>query len=416
MYTAFAIHFPGPTPHVKVMYPITINTNPGIAAREVTRMAKGVRAVLAGDAAAGVLDHPDDVCLTPDGLPTRRQGIWPTAGPEVAARRFDAWLKHFAAAGGEIDLLVLDAEDDYAIWNMPPERLVAITQDPRFAALGRVLGFNDARQAMPHRATRAGEPARWNAVMSGIVAAARRKAVYEPLRKNFPKAVMCNFNDVVIDEAHIAMGVQGQPWYALGGPSGTHQSPALFGGAAPRQIAADWSRPYLQMIYATNFVRSLARSSEVPQLPWVPFKAMAPGNGREAGFGGGDMYEEAVAHILLSGGTDNLLFYNPAPPADLPPGVRLPRFATTADADALNALLADMQKQAGGKRIVAPVVVDPIRYETKFVLSAARLEDGSTLCRITFAENEGVAQLRIGGHLVRVDRPVGKMGVWMRIP
>jgi len=415
-YTAFAINFPGPTPHVKVMYPVTIHTNPGIAAREIMRMGKGVRVVLAGDAAAGVLDHPDDVCLTPDRQPTEFQSVWPAAGPEVAARRFDAWLSHFAKAGGDVDLLVLDAEDDYAIWNMPQERLAAITHDPRFGELSKKLGFADARQAMPHRATKAGEPIRWNAVMSGIVAAARRRAVFDPLARHFPNAAMCNFNDVVIAEAHTAMGVQGQPWYTIGGVTGTHQSPALFGGAALRQIEADWSRPYLQLVYAVNFVRSLSRSGTTPQLPWVAFKSMAPGNGRDAGFGGGDMYEEAVWHILLSGGTDNLLYFNPVQPPDVPPGVKLPHFATAADADALNALLSAMQKQAGEQRIAAPVTVDPVRYDAPFLLSAARLQDGSTLCRVTFAENTGAASIRVGGEVVRLERPNGKLGVWLRIP
>ena len=415
-YTALALNFPGPLPNVKGMYPIAVaggvNTNPGIAAKEIMRLAPGVRVVLATDATLGVLDHPDDVCLTPEGQPTTMQGIWPTAGPLAAAARFEGWLKQFAAAGGSIDLLVLSAEDDYAIWNMAEDRLTAITQDPRFPKVAKALGITDARQAMPHRATKAGEPARWNALMSGVVSAARRKAILEPLHKHFPNAAMCNFNDLRIDEANMAMGVQGQPWYTVGGIAGTHQSPALFGGAAPRQIEANWSRPYLQMIYAVNFVRCLSRSSDIPQLPWVPFKALTAGGG----FGGGDMYEETVAHIMLSGGTNNVLYFNPTPPKDIPPGAKVPRFATPADAEAINSILREIRREAGGKRIVAPVAMDAARYDARFVISAARLEDGSTLCRITFAETEGTAQIRVGGEVVKVDRPLGRAGVWLRIP
>lgn len=415
-YTAFALNYPGALPNVKGMYPIAVagslNTNPGIAAKEITRMAPGVRVMLATDVALGVLDHPDDVCYSRNGQPTTQQGIWPTAGIRVAAGRFDDWLGQFAAAGGAVDMVVVSAEDDYAIWNMSEDRLAAITDDRRFTELAPLLGFNDARQAMQQRNPRHGEPARWNAVMSGVVAAARRKAVLEPLRKHFPKAAMCNFNDLRISQEHIAMGVFGQPWYTIGGPAGTHQSPALFGGAAPRQIDADWSRPFLQVLYAVNFVRCLSRSSDVPQLPWVPFKGLNVGGG----YGGGDMFEEVVAHLMLSGGTTNLLYFNPAPPKDIPPGAKVPKFATQADAEAMNSVLREIRREAGGKRIVAPVSIEPVRYDARFVLSAARLEDGSTLCRVTFAETEGVAQLRIGGEVIRVERPLGRNGVWMRIP
>ncbi len=348
--------------------------------------------------------------------PPACSSIRTTSGPLEAAARWDTWLKQFAAAGGSIDLLVLSDEEDLAIWNLPEERLAAITADPRFPPVAKALGFADARQAMPHRMTKAQEPARWNALMSGVVAAARRKAVFEPLRKHFPDAAMCNFNDVLASEDHPAMGVQGQFWYTIGGIAGTHQSPALFGGAAPRQIEEDWSRPYLQMIFAVNVVRSLARSSTTPQLPWVPFKGLVAGGGKAGGFGGGDIYDETVFHLLLSGGTDNLLYYNPPPPRDIPPGVKVPRFATPADAEALNTILSDVRRQAGGKRIVAPVSIEPVRFDARFVVSAARLEDGSTLCRITFAEQEGVAQIRVAAQVVKVDRPIGRTGVWLRIP
>ncbi len=341
-YTAFSIAFPGPTPQVKVMYPLYIATNPGIAAKEISRMREGARVVMANDAATGILDHPDDVCIAADGTRTEIPGIWPTHGPDIAAKRLDAWLTRFAQAGGTIDLLVLGFEESLAIWNMPENRLAAITADKRFAALKKQLGIEDARQAMPHRATKAAEHLRWNAVMSGIVSDAVRRAVAEPLHKHFPKAAICNFNDLRLSEEHAAVDVSGWPVFTVDGPAGTHQSPVYFGGASLRAIPVDWRRPYVQLIYATNFARCLSRSSAVPQLPWVPFKGLMPAGGRQAGFGGGDMYEEMVFHVLLSGGTDNLIFYNPLPPADLPPGAKAAGVPTPADAAALNTLLADM--------------------------------------------------------------------------
>ncbi len=60
--------------------------------------------------------------------------------------------------------------------------------------------------------------------------------------------------------------------------------------------------------------------------------------------------------------------------------------------------------------------VEPVRYDAKFVLSAARLSDGSTLCRITFAETEGVADIRVGGNVVRVNRPLNRNGAWLKSP
>lgn len=417
-YTAFAWHFPGPRPRVKPLYWVGRAVPPGVAAQTTRRMDAGARVLLMIDLVADLLQHPDDVCLTPDGKPTRERGVWPDRGVRAVAGRIDAYLGGVAAGGGAVDMLVLDFEDGYSMWlgSMTDARLAAIGADPRFPALAGRLGFADARLAAFDRSGPAGEYVRWNAVGYDLVAAALNRAVFGPLRRHFPDAGMCNFAAAALAREHVVPDVNGHMQHTVGDPPGTHQSPVVYGGWTPgRPVPADWTRPYLHVVYAANLVRGSSRSSRMPQLPWVGFKGWRGDDvNRPIAWGRTDYWDEGAFHVMLSGGTDNLLYFNPK---DLRqrPGDPTSGAAQPADDDAMEAVLADAERQAGGHRIVAPLSTAPVAWDAPFVVSSARLADGSTLARVTFSERAVSADLTVGGRAVRVHRPAGKVGAWLRV-
>jgi hypothetical protein len=229
------------------LYWVGRNVPAGVAARTTARMSPGTRVLILLDLVGDVLQHPSDVCLTADGQRTRDQGVWPAHGTREVAGRVDAYFGGIAAAGGAVDMVVLDLEDGYSSWGwaMTEARLAAVGADPRFPELAERLGFADARLALPDRG-RAGEHLRWNAVMAAVVSTALDRAAYDPLRRHFPRAGMCNFDNVAMARERVVPDLNGHPQYTLGDPPGTHQSPAYYGLWSPPTVAADWRRPFVR--------------------------------------------------------------------------------------------------------------------------------------------------------------------------
>lgn len=418
-FTAFSWSFAGPRPHVKPVYWLGVNTVPGVAALATKRMDDGARVVLTTDYTPPLLRHPNDVCLTRDGEPTAVPGVWPEHGPREIARHFDAFLTAFAAAGGRIDFLALDREEGFSTWVMSEAAVDAIRQDPRSAALADRLGFEDFRLGLFKFRTEKQEYLQWNAVMNRVVEDATDRAMLEPLRRHFPRAGMSNFDGVAMDKAEVTPEANGHLQYRIGEPTGTHQSPVVYGAAFPKAaVEADWNRPFMQVVFAANLVRACARSSPRPIVPWVAYKSFwrADAGGRTTVWGNTEWWDEGVYHALLGGGTDNLLFWNPITPKRTPFDPPPPNSSTPADADAIEAVLADFERQARGQRPVATAIPERVAWDAGFVLSAARLTDGSALGRVTFAEDVEQAVFRWGDRTMTVDRPAGRRGAWVRLP
>jgi hypothetical protein len=419
-YTAFSWSFAGPRDKVKPMYWIQRATPPGVAAQATARMAAGSRVVLTVDFGRELLVHPGDACMTPDGKPAGHQGVWPVHGARAAAEEFDNYLRHFAAAGGQIDMLVLDYEGNNSCWWMTAARLEAIGADPRFKQLVPALGFADPLKALPQNSTARGEYLRWNAVMDRLVMDAMEQALLAPLRRHFPRAGLSNFDGQALPPENVIPELNGHMQYRLGDPVGTHQSPAVYGGilASAAVPTVDWTRPFVQVVYAANLVRTAVRSSPRPVMPWVAHRGFhrPGGKARPSVWGGTDYWQEGMYHALLSGGTTNLLYWNP--PSRLPPPHNQSdtENAVPADDDATEAVMAEVERAAGGQLIVAAVATDQSPWDPPFIASAARLADGATLARVTFAEKTTEASITVGGRQVRVAKPPGKLGAWVRMP
>ncbi|MDB5296325.1 MAG: hypothetical protein JWO31_2308, partial [Phycisphaerales bacterium] len=416
-FTAFAWHPPGPRPHVKPLFWVG-NGQPAWAAAQTSKhMEDGTRVMLTTALVGDLLRNPEDLCRGPDGRPGTEMGVWPAAGTAAVAARVDAYFAAMAAAGGRVDHLALDFEDGYSNWGMTEARLAAIGADPRFPALAARLGFADPTKALLQRSGPGGEYLRWNAVTDRTVAAALNAAVTEPVRRHFPAAGVSNFGGAAMAPAHVLPDLNGHRQYTLGDPAGTHQAPAAYGEWAPANLPGDWSRPFMTVVYAANVARVGVLSGGQPVLPWVGFKSWTVDGPHRVTWGRTPYWEEGVVHTLLGGGADNLLFFNPADKLVRPPDDPTQGGARPADNDALEALMADLERQAGGHRVVAPLpAAAPVAWDASFVVSSARLADGSTLSRVTFAERAGHADLRVGDQTVRVQRPAGQVGAWVRVP
>lgn len=418
-FTVFTWDFAGiGRQHLRPLYWVGRGTAPAFAGITTSRMPAGERALITTDFGQKILEHPGDVCVKPDGTPTKVQGIWPDRGVRAASEQFDAFLETFSKAGGQVDLLVLDQEGGYSNWVMNEERLAAIGADPRYPAVAERTGLPDARAALFERRTERKEYLRWNAVMDEVVNQAIDRAMFEPLRRHFPRAGMSNFGAVAMPQWDVVPDGNGHYQYTLGEPAGTFQSPAFYGGAAPATvIQANWDRPFIQLLYAANGARAAARASRRPIVPWFGFKNFvqaAPG--RLTYLGNTRYWEEVVYHSMLAGGSTNALFWNPRPNGPSPVLNPPPNSALPQDNDAMEAAMAELSARAGGRPFAGPATVEPVAYDVTFLATAAILADGSTLVRVTFGDKGTEAAFEVAGKPVKVARPKDEIGVWVRVP
>lgn len=414
-FTAFAWEFPGQYRHVKAMYYISNQTPPGVAAQTTKRMLDGTRVILFRDWTSALLTHPNDKCLTADGKLTKAVSVWPEFGPRAIADQLDDYLQAFQQAGGQIDFVVLDAEDNFSCWVMTDEWLDAIAADPRAPRLIAKLGFSELHNSLLIR-SKHGEYLRWNAVLGRVVEDALELAILQPLRRHFPRAGMSNFSGVAMTPQDVVPDVNGHLQYWIGDPPGTHQSPYHYGGAFPPRIKADWNRPFMQVLYAANLVRCGDRNSAHQMIPWIGFKSWKADGDRPTVWGNTPYWEEGAWHMMLSGGTSNLLFFNPKSrtPASTQPAAD--GGAILRDNDAMEQAMADMEQAAKGSPIVAPLTIEPIAWDAGTIVSAARLADGAALARVTFSERATSISFKLDGKDVTVQRPPNQVGTWVRVP
>jgi hypothetical protein len=413
-FTAFSWHFPGHgLPHIKPMLVMPPNGNFRLVGLAARRLEPGTRVVLNTHTMSDLIDHPRDVCRDRAGNPTTQMGVWPEFGTELVRDRWQWQLQEIAAAGGEIDHVVVDYENGYSCWVMSEARLQAIGADPRWPDLARELGFADPLLALFER-RRDGSYLRWNAVTHRTIAQSLERSMFTPLRRQFGKAGMSCYG-FVARHAHDALfDINGHPSYSFDEVPGSHQSPALYGFAPSfPNVPADFSKPFAILLYSTNDLRNCLRASNRPILPWVAFRSSMEMPGRPSPLNGTDWWQEHTYHVALNAGTDNLLFFNPGRNGLGPPSQSYTR---SSDNEAMNDVMAELQKQAGGKRFVRSAFSGAVPWDVKVLLSAVLLEDGSTLARVSFSDGVDSAEVTVAGVPLKLTRPPGKLGTWVMIP
>jgi hypothetical protein len=343
---------------------------------------------------------------------SKTMGVWPVRGSQEVGKRIGDFLERFQQAGGQMDHLVLDFEESYSCWGMDEQRLSAIAADPRAPALIEKLGFKDLTNALFTKSPN-GEFVVWEAVAARIVSDAIDDALFHPLRRHFPSAGMSNFAAVAVSKHDTIPDIAGHPQYFIGDPIGSHQAPCLYGGATPANIKADWTRPFMQVLYSTNLVRCASRSSAHPIIPWFCFKSLRLNANCPTIWGETPYWDEAVFHAMLSAGTNNVFFFNP--PNKSAVTTQPAHGALERDNETMESVMAEVERAARGSPIVAALAVEPVNWTASSVISAARLADGSTLVRVTFSEHAAEAEFKLGGKEMKVERHPGRTGAWVRM-
>ena len=416
-FTAFSWHPTAPLAHIRPMVWFHHGAPLGEQAKRSKLIEPGCRVFLNLVYPLPILNDPRDVLTDAAGKTIHTTSIWPDHAVAKTRARWTDAINWFADAGGEIDLMVLDFEGNYSCWALDEGYMKILPQDPRWPDLARQVGVDDPMLCMFGH-SRNGEYLRWNAVMGHRIDGFLDDAIFAPMRKRFARAGMLNFGTYNQTVKNAVPDLNGHFQYTLGDPCGTHQSPAEYGGAAPHglhKVVADFDRPFMQVVYAANFIRGCARSSAMPMVPWVAFRSWRTLNGRPMVWGNTDYWQEGMYHIMLSGGTSNLIYWNPTDIVQIIDDKKVTG-RDLKDDGYLEAVMADIQKAAGDQQIVAPATLAATPWDAKFVISAAKLADGSVLARVTFAEDQDAAGLKVGDKVLRVERPAGKLGAWVRLP
>lgn len=387
---------------------------PGAIGVEARQLPPGRRVLFSWDLTNALLEDPRDRCLQADLRLSEHQGVWPDWGVASVQRRYAAFWTQFQRAGGHCDMLVLDYEAGWSAWVMTPERLAAIRGDPRFPLLGKRLGFDDIeRKALWEHSRATGEYLKWNSVTGSMLNEAINRAVWDPLRQAFPKALLSNYDSLILDRPHVVPDPRGHLQYKEGPCVGNCQSPSIYGEVPSVSVGrppADWADPMTSVIHGANYARAIMRSSPLPVIPWIAHRSWTGNEGavRTVPWADTDYWQENVYQVMLSVATNNLLFWNP-------PDRGLTSPATPQDAVAMHAALLEIQRMANGHPLAEPMTLKPVEYKAKVLVSAARTQDGTILARVTFAPDAEAEQtVEIDGHRYRVTRPAGAHGLWLR--
>lgn len=391
-------------------------------------MPAGHRALFLWDLHRDMAWHPEDVvrdrsgapvgCIVPDRPFTPYRGIWWDHGVARASKRVDDWFARFKAAGGSVDVLVLDFEQGFGYWQLYylaereypcglAQYLNALVQDPRFASIPGADRIDDVERLVDWY--RHDDYLRWDAVMHERLAHYIDRVLYEPAAKHFPGIELSNYGYYYQAPALQLPDINGhdQNRYGPGRHVGTHQSRALYGWLANiRDHILDGSQPYRAtpfngFRYAVNAMRAMALSSTVPVSPWVANKEFSQSLLRDS-----DLYQELILHVALSG-IDYLLYWNPL-------GTDSP--ATPTSNRLLSHLLTHVDETAGaGHRV--PLTQGLVPWSQPYVVTGAMVR-GRRIWRFS-PDLDGDA--RIGDTIVsrnpavfnvrgiRVDFPRGRI-------
>ena len=398
---------PRDCPNLTAMVWVREGSFPETAAAESRRAPAGRAGIFFFDMTRGVMNHPYDRCLTPDGKRTKWHGLWPDNGVKILRDRAEFFFRRFRAAGGRADFVVLDHEDAPSMWGLKRENLDAIAADPRADALRRELGFDDLAKIYDFQ--RSPEYLQWNAVVTRIVTDALNTGVFEPARAAYPDVGGSNFESYVLAREHVVPEQNGHHSYTLN-QFGTHASPALYGtighlrnarlGGADGPAYGD--TPLAVLRWHVNRLRAIARSSDAPLRPWISHKTFA-----ESVFRDNDYYQELLYHLALHG-ADGLLLWNPVG------GVDDPNHATlrTPETDrVVDRCLTELNERFGDgpRRCATP---DGMRWDSPVVATGMTIGQGGgarVLWRVTVTPGTTSVRVNPAGNAIELK---GAVGAW----
>ncbi|MBI5834659.1 MAG: hypothetical protein HZB16_20360 [Armatimonadetes bacterium] len=402
--------------HITPMLWVRRDSKPAELAAQTAARPEGRRVLFSWDLHRDLLEHPDDVCRTADDQPTTQRGVWPEHGVKAVRARFEQFFAEFKAAGGQLDLFVLDFEGGYSNWSIggadKADRYRAIAADPRFEELAIRLGFNDLMTVANYTSGR--NYLRWNAVLGANVDKALEEAVFAPIRRLFPAARACNYGSYAMTERNAVPDINGHMQYTLGQGVGTHQSSDFYCGlgqvgdktlAGTRPLGRS---PFAGMLRSLNQLRAMQRSSARPIMPWVAWPRYA-GDGPGAPvvpIAGTPYYRELVLHLALAG-CDTMLLWNPHPWAA---GQKPEDLSMPDDERLLDGILADLNRRITGPRRT-PVSTAAVAWDARYVATGLRLDD-KILWRVTLDGEARKLSMRWLGNQMAIPLEPDTPGAW----
>lgn len=412
---------PGYLPNITPLLRIT-SADKGVAA-----LARASRRVPQGDAALllwqfdgayphGLLHNPEDAARTPDGKLTHYLSPWISHGTARLKAAADHFFHQYKTDGGRLDYFILDFEDGYCLraWQLPVRTVRAIQRDPRSEALAAQLGFHNFLnikqvQNGAHYFT-------WNSMEKRTVDGALNTALFDVARKYYPSVKGCNFGDFILTRRNAVhapswndqpqfqysyVGTAGSP--ELYGSMGVAVAGDRFGGAKPYG-----NRPFAILRWQLNLLRGIARSSDVPLLPWISSRRFDDKYKPANAFRDSRYYRELIYHTALSGASE-LFYFNPKPwlktqdPAD---------WASNANDRLVNRLVARLNRKLGDLPRRA-ITLAPIPWNSKVVATGMRITGKGVLWRVTVPpETRAVRVVEAGGGAKTIPLGRGRIGFW----
>ena len=192
---------------------------------------------LIGDPADRLTDSTGRACEVPGA-----RSPWPEHKIAVVAKRVETFFTAFKAAGGRLDLLVLDQEENLSMWGLNEAQIRVIWDDPRFVPYRETVGDPAAilRDSSPPpyrvgddlaRVVAEGDKPymKWNRIQQELYNASLNRAVYEPVRKLFPSARVCNYDNYRLIAPDVVTDANGHLIAGLSTLFGNRASPQLYG-------------------------------------------------------------------------------------------------------------------------------------------------------------------------------------------
>lgn len=377
-------------------------TLPETAAKQSLRQPPGGSAILFCDLAEDLIDHPQDRCRTADGTPTRFSSPFLDQGVGVLKRRVDWFFSRFKAAGGRLDVLVLDFENGFPNWSCSAEHLRAIWGDPRNRQWMQQADIRDIDRVIHWR--RGSAYLRWNAVMGEIMTGALNRGLFEPISRLYPEVKSSNYGSYIITQQNVVPGLNGHLQFSLT-HCGTHNSPVFYGkiGAlADKRLGGSEAygrSPFAVLRWHLNTMRAVIRSSGDPIMPWVSNKKYAKSVFRDNAY-----YEELIYHLALSG-ADGFLYWNPRYPSKAHRNAVDP-----ADEDdrILDFCLRTVTERVGDgpRRCITP---GPIPWDSRVLATGLSIGNDKVLWRVTVPP--AVEKIQVGSASQPIDLH-GAVGIW----
>lgn len=399
---------------------------------------------------------------------------WWGAGALESRCRIESFFETFHKLGGALDYVVLDTEHVMSNWqldNFARERYGATSQrvsadeaenrrvayyaaieaDPRMDQLDpdglgiaakRTLRQDLSQGSLAQHVAKWWYPEvkngpnryaylQWNQLMKDRAARYLNFAVTEPIKTQFPRVKISDYDFQYTTPAHNLPDMFGHrvSMFAPEVIAGNVQSRAMYGVLrdlsyfyVQSPFLAYQGTPFNALRFNLNALRSGVLSRpDVPFQAWIAPKSFGPAQGcSECRFYQSPMYEEMLFHTLLST-TEPLLFWNPL-------GV-----SSAGDEAAIVAALSEYDKVTGPVTRRNPKVAGLIDWNADYILSSQEseratvyrytphLEGGRKVGEVVKSYSPARLvtpsgkQLSFDGGLV-VSSALGSAGVWIVVP